>query len=100
SGPPDDLECPRQPPPSGTNVIRPNHPPLRNEITPRRIASAPGRSLPLPPSTEPCSGWKLRRNGTTASSTAATARHGSESSKPPVSPNASTSGVVTVGPSA
>src|SRR6184192_339592 len=96
---PCDLEWPSETSQSGTNVISPNQATLRNAITPSSSASAPGRSSPA---TEraPLSGAKLPRNGTAASKSAATTRHGTASRRPPVSPNASTSGVVAVGPSA
>src|SRR6266516_2227833 len=96
---PCDLEWPSETSQSGTNVISPNQATLRNAITPSSSASAPGRSSPA---TEraPLTGAKLPRNGTAASRSAATTRHGTASRRPPVSPNASTSGVVAVGPSA
>ena len=85
---------------SGTNVTSPNQATLRNAITPRSSARAPGRSSPVSVRLACGSGAKLERNGTAVSSSTATARPGSASKRPPVSPSASTSGVVAVGPSA
>src|SRR5919108_1372661 len=83
------FECPSETSQSGTNVMRPNQATLRKAITPRSRPSAPGRSgsAALAAAASPA-GTKPARNGTAASSSVATARHGSASRRPPVRPNA------------
>jgi enoyl-CoA hydratase/carnithine racemase len=93
-------ECPSETSQRGTNVSSPNHARLRKPMIASSSASAPGLFSPAACRSTERSGTNVRRNGVSASSIPAIARHGSMTSSPPRSPNHTTSDVATSGPSA
>ena len=94
------FEWPIETSQSGTKVIRPNQATLRKAITPSRTSSGPIRSGSDDGAACPLCGAKDFRNPASLSNATVTTRAGNARSSPPFSPNASTSGVAIVGPSA